>query len=132
MESTPIAQWPPSALSDTFTRLRFCCQPNSLSILAGSRAAPWGTADQAIANYEAIQTIMEGQFLVTSSFRKVPDVRRGDSIRVNIVSNGLILMALGTSEESGYINHSIRVRTGKTKRELVGKLLPGGVIEVKL
>jgi flagella basal body P-ring formation protein FlgA len=85
-----------------------------------------------VSGLQTRQTILEGQPLLSSSVEKIPDVRRGDEIQVHLVSGGLTLSTIGVSEETGYVNNSIRVMTQKTKRELVGKLLPGNIVEVRL
>jgi flagella basal body P-ring formation protein FlgA len=89
-------------------------------------------AETEITRLEARQTIVEGQFLVSSAVQRVPDIRRGDAIRVQLISNGLTLSTLGTAEEPGYIDGQVRVMTTKTKRALAGKLRAGGVVEVNL
>lgn len=88
------------------------------------------TAD--ISHLEARQTLLEGQPLLSSAVQKIPDVRRGDAIRVQIVSNGLVLSTRATASEPAYVNGSVRVLTEKTKRELAGRLVSPGVVEVKL
>ena len=42
------------------------------------------------------------------------------------------LTTAGTAEEPAYFDAPVRVMAAKTKRELVGKLLAGGVVEVRL
>jgi flagella basal body P-ring formation protein FlgA len=81
---------------------------------------------------EAIQTILEGQFLLSSAVQRIPDVRRGDSVQVKLISGDLILTTQGHAEEAAYLNRPVRVMTGKNKRELMGYLQSGGVVEVKL
>jgi flagella basal body P-ring formation protein FlgA len=81
---------------------------------------------------ESRQTILEGHFLSSSAVRKVPDVRRGDIVRIHLISNGVTLSTLGVAEETGYLNNPLRVMTQKTKRELLGQLSPGRIVEVKL
>lgn len=81
---------------------------------------------------EAIQTILEGQYLINSAVEKIPDIRRGDSVQVQLISNSLVLTTLGIAEESGYVNKQIRVIAGKSKRELTGEVKAGKVIEVNL
>lgn len=85
-----------------------------------------------ISHLQARQTLIEGQPLLSSAVERVPDVRRGDSVRLKIVSNGLTLSALATASEAGYLNGPVRVLTAQTKRELSGKLISSGVVEVKL
>jgi flagella basal body P-ring formation protein FlgA len=85
-----------------------------------------------ITKLQARQTLIEGQPLLSSAVERVPDVRRGDFVRVKIVSNGLTLSAQATASEPGYLNGPVRVLTAQTKRELSGKLISSGVVEVKL
>jgi flagella basal body P-ring formation protein FlgA len=88
--------------------------------------------DENVASLQTRQTIMEGQFLVSSAVEKVPDVRKGDDIRIHIISGDLNLTAGGIAAEPGYINSTIKVIVAKTKHELTGELLADGVVEVKL
>jgi flagella basal body P-ring formation protein FlgA len=81
---------------------------------------------------QARQTLLEGQPLLSSSVERVPDVRRGDAVRVRIVSNGVILSTQATASEPGYLNGPVRILTSQTKRELSGKLVSSGIVEVKL
>jgi flagella basal body P-ring formation protein FlgA len=85
-----------------------------------------------VAGLETIQSVLEGQFLVSSAVQRVPDVRRGDSVRVHLISGGLTLSTLGVAEEPSYLNRQVRVMTGKNKRELLGQLQADGVVEVNL
>jgi len=39
---------------------------------------------------------------------------------------------MGTVQEPGYLNKNIRILTQKSKKELVGQLKEGGIVEVKL
>jgi flagella basal body P-ring formation protein FlgA len=86
----------------------------------------------AVSQLEAIQTIMEGQFVTSTAVQQVPDVRRGDRVEILLKSGGLVLSTQGVAEESAYIRHKVKVMTGKHKRELQGQLLPNGVVEVKI
>lgn len=88
--------------------------------------------EAALARIEARQTILEGQFLVSSAVQRMPDVRRGDAVRVQVISGALSLSTQGSAQEPAYLDGQVRVMTGKNKRELVGKLLENGVVEVKL
>jgi len=85
-----------------------------------------------IAKLQARQTLLEGQPLLSSAVERVPDVRRGDSVRLHIVSNGLTLSAQAIASEPGYLNGPVRVLTAQTKRELSGKLISSGIVEVRL
>jgi flagella basal body P-ring formation protein FlgA len=85
-----------------------------------------------LARLETRQTILEGQPLLSSQVRKMPDVRSGDAVRIELVSGSLTLTTLGTVSEPGFLNEQIHVMSQKTKRELIGTLLPDHVVEVKL
>jgi flagella basal body P-ring formation protein FlgA len=85
-----------------------------------------------IAGLESVQTILEGQFLTSSAVQRVPDIRRGDAVRVRLVSGGLTLTTMGIAEEPAYLHMRIRVTTGKSKKELLGNLEASGIVEVKL
>jgi flagella basal body P-ring formation protein FlgA len=85
-----------------------------------------------LARTETRQTVLEGQFLVSSAVQRMPDLRRGDSVRVYLLSNGLSLSTQGIAEEPAYVDGQVKVMTGKAKRELVGRLNSSGVVEVKL
>jgi flagella basal body P-ring formation protein FlgA len=88
--------------------------------------------DHEVSKLESVQTIMEGQFLTSSAVRNVPDIRRGDSVRIQLVNEGMTLTTSGIAQEPGYLNRQIRVLTTKTKRELLGQLQLDGIVEVKL
>jgi flagella basal body P-ring formation protein FlgA len=81
---------------------------------------------------ESRQTILEGQLLLSSAVKKLPDVRRGDVVRIHLISNGITLSTQGLAEEPGYLNNPLKVMTQKGKRELIGQLSPGRIVEVKL
>lgn len=85
-----------------------------------------------VSTLEARQTIMEGQFLLTSAVRRIPDIRKGDAVQIVIVSGGLTLVTTGIAEESGYLHGTLRVLASKTKKILVGKLNSSSSVEVKL
>ncbi len=81
---------------------------------------------------EARQTIIEGQYLLSSAVERTPDIRRGDAVQIHLVSGGLTLSAAGIAEEPANFDGRVRVLTAKTKRELVGKLGHDGIVEVRL
>lgn len=85
-----------------------------------------------VSRLEATQTILEGQLLVSTSVRQIPDVQRGDALQIQLISNGVNLSVPGIAEEPGYFNKQIRVMAGKQKRELKGVLMPGGTVEVNI
>ncbi len=89
-------------------------------------------AKEAVEGLQARQTILEGQYPLSSGVEKVPDIRRGDTVQVKILSGEIQLLTQGLVQEPGYMNQSVRVLTQKTKKELTGHLREGGIVEVKL
>lgn len=81
---------------------------------------------------ESRQSILEGQFVVNSAVQKQPDVRRGDTVKLELVSGELSLTTQGVIQEPASIGAMVRVLTNKTKRELVGKLKENNTVEVAL
>lgn len=85
-----------------------------------------------VESLEARQSVLEGQILLSSAVQRVPDVRRGDTVTVLLVSNGLSLTTQGRVEEPAYSGENVRVTASKTKRALTGRLIDRGTVEVKL
>jgi flagella basal body P-ring formation protein FlgA len=85
-----------------------------------------------VSSLEARQTILEGQYPLSTGVQKVPDVRRGDAVRIQLNSGDVILSTMGTASEPAYIGSQLRVVSAKTKHELVGKLKKDGIVEVQL
>ena len=85
-----------------------------------------------LANLEARQTIIEGQYPMSSGVQKTPDVKRGDAVRIRMVAGDIYLNTAGIAQEPAYLNGTVRVMTAKTKKELTGSLRNDGIVEVKL
>ena len=85
-----------------------------------------------VTGFENIQTLLEGQVLTLSAVRRVPDIRRGDTVQIQLRSAGLVLTTQGFAGEPGYRNSPVRAVTQKTKREVTGVLRAGSVVEVQL
>ncbi|MCM2322878.1 MAG: flagellar basal body P-ring formation chaperone FlgA [Oligoflexia bacterium] len=81
---------------------------------------------------ETRQTVLEGQFLTTSAVQRVHDIKRGDAVRIHLISGELSISTLGIAEEPAYLKGRVRVMASKTKREFVGQLVDGGIVEVRL
>ncbi len=81
---------------------------------------------------ESRQTILEGQPVLSTAVRKIPDLRKGDPVRIEIRSNDLAVTTQGIAEEPGYLNALVRVSAGKGKRELQGRVREGNRVEVQL
>jgi len=81
---------------------------------------------------ESRQTVLEGQFILSSAVQRVPDVRRGEAVRVRLVSGDVAISTPGTAEEPAYLDQQVRVMTQKSKRVLLGTLRKDGIVEVKL
>ncbi len=90
------------------------------------------STDVSLERMEARNTILSGQFPLTSGVQKMPDARRGDVVTIRILSGDLVLTSSGQVQEPKRIGENVRVTTQKTKRELTGILHEGGVVEVTL
>ena len=88
--------------------------------------------DTSIATLESRQTILEATPLLSSAVQRIPDLRRGDAVRIHLVSNGLTLSVPGIAEEPAYFKNRVKVMTDRTKRELIGELEADGVVRVGL
>jgi flagella basal body P-ring formation protein FlgA len=82
--------------------------------------------------FESKQTLMEGQYPLVSAIEKVPDIRKGMSLMIRLVSNGLTLSTRAAALESGRVGGLIKVQTISSKQEMSGKLLEDGTVEVQL
>jgi flagella basal body P-ring formation protein FlgA len=88
--------------------------------------------EEDVSRLETRQTILDGQYLTSVAVEKVPDIRKGDSVRIHIVSGELNLSASGIAMEPGYEKGPIKVIVSRSKHELSGTLEAGGVVEVNL
>jgi flagella basal body P-ring formation protein FlgA len=85
-----------------------------------------------IAGLETRNTIMEGQMLLSNSVQRTPDIKKGESVRILVSSDDLHLTTMGTTDEPGFFNETIHVTSMKTKKQLIGRLVEGKVVEVRL
>lgn len=85
-----------------------------------------------LSRFEAIQTIPQGQFILKNTVQRIPDVRKGDAVRVQVISGDLTLTTQGIAQEMGYLSQRLRIYMPRGKRELVGLLQSGIVVEVRL
>lgn len=90
------------------------------------------SAEQAVNRLETRQSILEGQVLLSTAVQRTPDIRRGDSLQVRVVSGDLRLTTNGQALEPGYLNQAIKITAGKKKNELQGRLVKPGLVEVNL
>lgn len=81
---------------------------------------------------ESTQSILEGQFVVASAIRKQPDVRRGETVTLELISGDLSLTTQAVIQEPASIGERVRVLTVKTKKEMVGKVKENHSVEVNL
>ena len=81
---------------------------------------------------EARQTILEGQYPLSTAVQKIPVIRRGQEIPIRLLSNDLVITTTGTADEPGDIGALIHVTAKKTKKQLSGIVSADQVVEVKL
>jgi flagella basal body P-ring formation protein FlgA len=88
--------------------------------------------DVDVSGFEAKQTILEGQYALSSGVQRIPDVRRGQPVQIRLTAGGVVLTTPGIAEEPGYVESSVHVMSAKTKRALIGRLRAGRIVEVTL
>ena len=81
---------------------------------------------------EAKQQLMPQQVLLQVAVAPVVAVRRGELVRVDLLTGGITLTTTATTLESAALNTAVHVRTLKEKRELLGRVRHSGVVEVRL
>ncbi len=78
------------------------------------------------------QSIIENQFVTRSAVERAPDLKRGDIIKLDLVSGELTLTTQATAIEPGLVGERVKVLTTKTKKEMVGVLREDHSVEVRL
>jgi flagella basal body P-ring formation protein FlgA len=89
-------------------------------------------ADTVFTKLQTKQTILEGQYVVTSAIQQTPDLRKGDTVKLELISGDLTLTTQAVTEEPGQVGSQVRVMTTKTKRELMGLVKADHSVEVNL
>ena len=89
-------------------------------------------SDTNFSHLQTTQTILEGQYVVTSAVQKTPDLRKGDMVKLDLVSGDLTLTTQAVTEEPASVGSQVRVMTTKTKRELIGLVKDDHSVEVNL
>ncbi len=77
-------------------------------------------------------TILEGQFLTTAVVQREPDLKRGEMVKIEMISGDLTLSTQGVTQEPAAIGDRVRVLSTKTKREIVGTVRADRSVEVQL
>lgn len=90
------------------------------------------TDSHQVSNHEAHQTIIEGQSILSSAIIPIPDVKRGDPVKLKVLAGALSVQSSGIAQEASYEGQNIRVMNLKTKKELSGILREGRIVEVAL
>ena len=81
---------------------------------------------------ETRQSILEGQFVVVNAVQKQPDVRKGETVKLELTSGDLTLTTSAVIQESASVGDRVHVLTLKSKKEVVGKVLEDHSVEVIL
>ncbi len=87
---------------------------------------------QSVEGFEARQTILDGAPLLTTAMRRIPALRSGEAVRIEILSGDLKIVTSGLAQEPAELQGRVRVLTTKSKRELIGKLVDSRTVEVLL
>jgi flagella basal body P-ring formation protein FlgA len=88
--------------------------------------------DEPVQGLEARNTLLEGQPVLVNAVQRIPALKRGEPVRLKVLSGTVALVTDGIADEPGHINQKIRVISRLTKRTLVGRLVEGGTVEVEL
>lgn len=88
--------------------------------------------DESVQGLEARNTLLEGQPVLVNGVQRIPALKRGEPVRLKVLSGTVALVTEGVAEEPGHLNQKVRVTSRLTKRTLVGKLVEGGTVEVEL
>jgi flagella basal body P-ring formation protein FlgA len=90
------------------------------------------TVKEDVTHLEAAQTLLPGTFIPSSGVRRIPDLRRGDAVTLEVLSGGVRLTTSAVALEPTNIQQRVRVQVQKNKREFVGVLREGSRVEVTL
>lgn len=88
--------------------------------------------EQKLLHSETKQTILEGQFVVSNAIRKQPDVRKGETVKLELSSGDLTLTTAAVVQENASVGERVHVLTAKTKKEVIGKVKEDRSVEVSL
>lgn len=89
-------------------------------------------ADVDLSKMESRQTILENQFVTRNAVQKQPDVRKGEMVKLELISGDLTLITQAIVQEPASIGDRVHVLTLKTKKEIVGKVRADHSVEVNL
>jgi len=95
------------------------------------RGALLGIAED-VSRLEASQTLLPGSFIPVSGVRRIPDLRRGDAVTLEVRSGGVRLTTSALALEPGTLQQKVRVQSQKGRREFLGVLREGSRVEVTL
>lgn len=82
--------------------------------------------------YETIHTTLPGQPLVLTNIVKRPDVKKGEWLKLEILSGPVRLTASAEVLESGNINDSVRVKIKGQTQETVARIKTEQSLEISL
>lgn len=85
-----------------------------------------------ILKLESRQTLLENQPVLTSAVQKIHDIKKGDPVRVKLIAGNVVLSTSGISSEAGYRDAMIHVLTLPSKKDVVGKFIGNGIVEIHL
>lgn len=85
-----------------------------------------------LSGLQSRQSILENQFVTSPAVERSPDLRRGDLIKLDLVSGELTLTTQATAVDPAVIGDRVKVLTTKTKKEMVGILREDHSVEVRL
>lgn len=85
-----------------------------------------------IQKLETRQSILQGHYVLSTAVQRIPLVKKGDPVRVRLISGDILLTTSGIAQEPGHLGKSLSIITQKTKKHLIGTLREGSLVEVNL
>lgn len=85
-----------------------------------------------LSKLQSIGTFLPDRPISMTDVEFIPDVKLGQTVRLELRSSSVSLSTDGIAQEPGYFNKRLRVLSSRTKKILEGKLTPEGVVEVRL
>lgn len=106
-----------------------------MNVASGQAREYRGVMVDASTNFNSLQSkqsILENQFVLSSAIERQPDLRRGDTVKLELVSGDLTLTTEAQVQEPALVGESVRVITLKTKKEITGRVRADHSVEVIL
>jgi flagella basal body P-ring formation protein FlgA len=89
-----------------------------------------GAEAKALKNARSRGSIDAGKIITANLVEQTPDVKRGETVALNVGCGDIMLSASGEAREDGYVGEKIKVLNMRSNKILVGVIKERGVVEV--